>query len=152
MKMKFITAIVAFSITFGFSTVLAGLLGENNQTAQRISDLLKQDIANGQQMDEIYQSNSSFEFAEAVNEYVNSSQAIDDTNLPSDFRFVWRTHMEAWRAHADFLIRTDCMRKRMSAEETSRVTIEQKYEIITTWMNVLRIARRYGAVIPSNAY
>lgn len=152
MKLKFITAVVAFSITFGFSTVLAGLFSPNNQTAQKISLLLQQDIANGQAMDGTYQSVFSIEFAEAVGEYTDNSQAIDDTNLPADFRFAWRNHMQAWRAHADFLNRGGCLRKSMSAEEISQIIIEQKYEINTTWMTVLRIARRHEAVIPYNAY
>jgi hypothetical protein len=44
------------------------------------------------------------------------------------------------------------MRKRMSGEEISQIIKAQKYEISATWMNVLRIGVRYGAVIPANAY
>jgi hypothetical protein len=153
MKMKFITAIVAFSITFGFSTVLAGLLGENNETAQKISSLLKQDIANGYEMDAVYQATpSSFQFAKAVSDYVDKSQAIDDTNLPADFRIAWQAHMQAWNTHANFLSRNSCMKKKMTTEEISQITTEHKYEITTTWLDVLRIARKYDAVIPYNAY
>ncbi|HXH70143.1 MAG TPA: hypothetical protein VNI60_07425 [Pyrinomonadaceae bacterium] len=150
--MKFITAVVVFSITFGFSTVLAGLFAENNQTGQKISSLLQEDIQNGQEMEEMYRFASSLDYAEAVSEYVANSQAIDDTNLPADFRFAWQAHMAAWRTHANFLNRSDCMRKRMSEEEISQILIAQKYEIMTTWMNVLRIGIKYGAVIPPNAY
>jgi hypothetical protein len=153
MKMKFITAIVAFSITFGFSTVLAGLLGENNETAQKISSLLKQDIANGQRMDNAYQLGwSSFQYAKMVSDYVDKSQAIDDTNLPADFRIAWQAHMQAWNTHANFLSRSSCMKKKMTAEEISQITKEHKYEITTTWLDVLRIASKYDAVIPYNAY
>jgi hypothetical protein len=153
MKMKFITAIVAFSITFGFSTVLAGLLGENNETAQKISSLLKQDIANGQRMDQAYHLGwSSSQFARVVSDYVDQSQAIDDTNLPADFTIAWQAHMQAWNTHANFLSRSSCMKKKMTAEEISQITTEHKYEITTTWLDVLRIARKYDAVIPYNAY
>jgi hypothetical protein len=153
MKMKFITAIVAFSITFGFSTVLAGLLGENNETTQKISSLLKQDIANGQRMDQAYHLGwSSFQYAKVVSDYVDKSQAIDDTNLPADFRIAWQSHMQAWNTHANFLSSSSCMKKKMSAEEISHITTEHKYEITTTWLNVLRLARKYEAVIPYNAY
>jgi hypothetical protein len=153
MKMKFITAIVAFSITFGFSTVLAGLLGETNETAQKISSLLKQDIANGEEMDVVYQSApSSLQYARVVGNYVDSSQAIDDTNLPEDFRIAWREHMQAWNTHANFLSRTGCIKKKMSAGETSQVITEHRDEITTTWLNVLRLARKHGASIPYNAY
>ena len=151
--MKFITAVVAFSITFGFSTALAGLFGENNPTGQKISSLLEQDIQNGQEMEQIARfAPSPFEYAEEVSEYANNSQAIDDTNLPADFRVAWRTHMEAWRTYANFLNRSDSMRKRMSKEEISQIILAQKYEISVTWMNVLRIGARHGAVIPFNAY
>ena len=153
MKMKFITAIVAFSITFGFSTVLAGLLGENNETAQKISSLLKKDIANGQEMDAVYQSASSpFEYARVVSNYVDNSQAIDDTNLPADFRIAWQAHMHAWGVHANFLSISSYKKDKMSAEEISQITTEHKYEITTTWLGVLRLARKYDAVIPYNAY
>ncbi len=151
--MKFITAVVAFSITFGFSTVLAGLLGENNQTGQKISSLLERDIANGQEMEEISRfAYSPFEYAEVVTGYVDNSQAIDDTNLPPDFRIAWQTHMQAWRTHANFLNPSNCKKKKMSAAEIPHLITKQKYEITTTWLDVLRIARRHGAVIPFNAY
>jgi hypothetical protein len=153
MKLKFITAIVAFSITFGFSTALAGLFKANNPTGQKISSLLKRDIQNGQEMEQIARfASSPFDYAEEVSEYADNSQAIDDTDLPADFRFAWRTHMEAWRTHANFLNRSSCMRKRMNKEEISQIMIAQKVEIDTTWMNVLKIGVRYGAVIPPNAY
>ncbi len=153
MKLKFITAIVAFSITFGFSTALAGLFKEDNPTGQKISSLLERDIQNGQEMEQIaHLVASPFELAAKVGEYVDDSQAIDDADLPADFRFAWRTHMEAWRAHANFLSRSDCMRKRMSGEEISQTIDSQKSEIDATWLNVLRIGKRYGAVIPANAY
>jgi hypothetical protein len=40
----------------------------------------------------------------------------------------------------------------MSKEEISQIMIAQKVEIDTTWMNVLKIGVKYGAVIPPNAY
>lgn len=163
MKMKFITAIVAFSITFGFSAFVAELFGangqlhssagENNRTGQEISSLLRQDIENGQEMDAACQSGASFyEYSEAVSEYAADSAAIEDVNLPPDFRFAWQAHMDAWRGHADFLEQNN-----YRSEELTEIEFFQKYskqtsEIKRTWLNVLNIAKKYGAVIPPNAY
>lgn len=161
--MKFITAIVAFSVTFGFSAFTAQLLGannqlnfraaENNRTAQEISFFLEQDIANGEEMDEICQSTDSFsEYSVAVNQYVTASESIEDVNLPPDFRFVWQAHMNAWRRHADFLKSSSYPREIISKNQFSRTFTRQDDEIKSTWLTVLNVARKYDAVIPPNAY
>ncbi len=85
--MKFITAIVAFSIAFGFSAFLTDLFGannqlhfqsaENNQTGQEISAFLQQDIENGQEMDAVCETSASYyEYSEAVGEYAADSAAL----------------------------------------------------------------------------
>jgi hypothetical protein len=163
MKMKFITAIVAFSITFGFSAFLTGLLGANsrlhcqatqtNRTGQEITSLLEQDIENGQESAEIYRSGASLsEYAESVGNYVDASESIEDVNLPPDFRFAWQAHMNAWRRHADFLKLNDFSREGFYERDFSLKYSNQLAEIERTWFNVLDIGRKYGAVIPPNAY
>lgn len=153
MKMKSITAIVAFSIAFGFSTLFAGLFVVPNPAGEEISALLRQDIANARIRDENYQSaTSSFEIAKTVDNYVVESQLIDDTNLPSDFRSAWQAHKEAWRAHANFLARVNCLKKRMSEEQLAQISTEQNYQITETWLQVLKFGNKYGAVIPFEAY
>ena len=161
--MKFITAIVTFSIAFGFSTFFAQLLGlnnqihfrssENNTTAQEISSLLTQDIANGEEMDEVCQSTDSLsEYSETVSNYVSASESIEDVNLPPDFRFAWQAHMNAWRRHADFLKLSSYPRENISKNQFSRTFARQNDEIQRTWFTVLNVAGKYDAVIPPNAY
>ena len=161
--MKFITAIVAFSITFVFSAFLTDLLGANNRlqfqaagttrTGQEIASLLKQDIANGEESARVYQSGASlFEYAEAVGNYVDASESIEDVNLPPDFRFAWQAHMNAWRNHADFLKSNSFSNEGFYERDFHLIYKNQSNEITRTWWNVLEIGKKYGAVIPPNAY
>ncbi len=160
--MKFITAIIAFSIAFGFSAFLTDLLGANNrlhfqaaetnQTAQEISSLLEQDIENGQQIDALNPSSMTlFEYSAVVGDYVDASESIEDVNLPPDFRFAWQAHMTAWRRHADFL-NINSLSSNDLDETESRRYASQSLEIRRTWFKVLDIGKKYGAVIPPNAY
>lgn len=151
--MKSITAIVAFTIAFGFSSLVAGLFIEPNVTGEEITALLRQDIANGQEVDEVYQSAaSSFRYARAVDDYAVKMDLLDDTDLPADFRAAWQEHKSAWRAQANFLARTNYLKTKMSADEISQITEKQGLKIDMTWFNVLRICQKYGAVIPRNAF
>jgi hypothetical protein len=163
MKMKFITAIVAFSVTFGFSAFLTGLLGANNRlhfqaaetnrTGLEITSLLEQDIANGEESAEIYRSGASLsEYAESVGNYVDASESIEDVNLPPDFRFAWQAHMNAWRRHADSLKSHGFSREEFYERDFFLNYSNQSAEIERTWFNVLNIGKKYGAVIPPNAY
>lgn len=161
--MKFITAVAAFSVAFGFSVLTAGFLAannqlhaqyaENNRAGDEISSLLRQDIGNGQERSETCQSTASFfECSEAFTEYVNASTAIEDVNLPPDFRFAWQAHMSAWRRQADFLKANSFSRNETSKSEFSRIYANQGFEIERTWFDVLDIGKKYGAVIPPDAY
>ncbi len=160
--MKFITAIVAFSVTFGFSAFLTELLGANNRlhfqtteatrTGQEISSLLEQDIANGQESEAVYRSGASLsEYSESVSNYVDASESIEDVNLPPDFRFAWHAHMNAWRNHAEFLRSSGLSREELYERDFFLTYLNQNHEIERTWLNVLDIGRKYGAVIPPNA-
>lgn len=161
--MKFITAIVAFSVAFGFSAFVADFLGANNQlhfhaaetnrAGQEITSLLEQDIANGQISEMVLRSDATFyEYSDSVGNYVDASEAIEDVDLPPDFRFAWQAHLNAWRKHADFLKSNAYSRNTVEENEFSRKYANQTYEITRTWWNVLDIAKKYGAVIPPNAY
>lgn len=160
--MKFITAVAAFSIAFGFSAFLTRLFVPGNQShfqttknkrsGQEISSLLQEDIENGREREAISQEGASvFEYSEAVNEYVDASEAIEDVNLPPDFRFAWQAHMNAWRRHADFL-ESNFSRKDFFEKRVFQTYLNQRDEIERTWLNVLDIGRKYGAFIPPNAY
>lgn len=161
--MKFITAIVAFSITFGFSAFITDLLGANNRldfqatgttrAGQDISSLLKQDIANGQESARVYRSGASLsEYAQSVSNYVDASESIEDVNLPPDFRFAWQAHMNAWRSHAEFLKSNGFSREGLYELDFSLTYSNQTDEIERTWRNVLDIGKKYGAIIPPDAY
>lgn len=153
MKMKSITAIVAFSIAFGFSALVAGLFAAPNVTGDEISALLRQDIANGQEIDEVYQSTtSSSKRARAVDDYAVKMDLLDDTDLPADFRAAWQNHKQAWRAQANFLARINYLKNKMSAEEISQISDKHGLQIDMTWITVLRIGHKYGAPIPKNAF
>ena len=164
--MKYITALVAFSVAFGFSVLLVGVPQRNfafqtfriqadTETGRQISFLLQQDEDNGRERDTNYRcasSSSTVEFSKAVNQYVRHSEAIDDAHLPTDFRYVWQTHMKAWRTQADFLRQNNLSSEKILRAEFLRTYRYQNAEINRTWFDVLEVAREYGAVIPRKAY
>jgi hypothetical protein len=164
MKMKYITAAFAFAVTFGFSVLVIGIPQENyairffairadNETGRQISFLLQRDDDNGREMDANFKfAPSPARFAEAVNQYVNDSEKIDDANLPLDFRNVWLEHLKAWRAQADFLKQSNLSDEKITEAEFLQTYRYQNAEIRRTWFDVLDVARDYGAVIPRNAY
>lgn len=164
MKTKHITAAVLFVLTFGLSVLLVGVpesdfafqpfeFRADNETAIKISFLLQQDDDNGREMEANLQSaDSSVEYAEAVNQYVGESAAMDDTNLPADFRIVWRAHMKAWRAYADVQRRSALHINGTSGfSQNSEDATRADQEIYQTWLKVLKAARKYGAAIPDGA-
>ena len=171
--MKFITAIAAFSLTFILSVALVGFpktdydtqvfeLRSNIQVQQNISYLLNQDIRNGRDRDrKIYQNDFSYasiynseEYAEIINEYVDESSSLDDSQLPADFQLAWQNHMLAWREHANFLNRSKshCKLRKMNTEEFSQVFDRQDREITRTWRKVLSLAGKYGATVSYRYY
>ena len=155
--MKFITGIVAFTLTFAFSVALIGFpqvdflpseIRGNSQTQQNIASLLHRDVRNGEErFDKIdFQSEKSVyfeEYTKAVNEYVDKSASMNDADLPPDFQVAWREHMRAWRDYADFLNSSETV----NASSCSFSRLEDSYnrEISVTWSEVLQIGREYGA-------
>ena len=164
MKSKIITALVAFFATFIFSVGLALMftpidqnqvvalrLGNNNRYARDISNLLRQDIQNGVDRRESYE---EYDEADSVAEYAQTSAQINDENLPRDFQSAWRTHMETWQNYADFLrdMENPKLRQNYTERQISLMNAEHNTKINTTWYEVLRVSRKYGTVIPANAY
>ena len=171
--MKFITGIVAFSLTFILSVALVGFpetnyeaqvfeLRNNFKTEQNISYLLNQDIRNGDKRDGkiyalefAYDSNRvSGEYAEIIDEYVDASNSLDDTQLPADFQLAWQNHMRAWRNHSNFLSksRNSCKMRKMNSEDFAKVFEQQEREILRTWRKTLSVAAKYGATVPYQYY
>src|SRR5687767_5178840 len=125
--MKSALSIVAFTVTFGVSVVLVGLLFGFPQTRtdytrtaktscfdksrNNIERFIDQDVRNGERRDstlrrlEFYSSEkiSFSEYAEIITEYVDRSESMDDSEMPSDLQISWRRHMKAWRDYSDFL-------------------------------------------------
>jgi len=153
MKTKQITTLAAFIVTFAISVTIANfftieqgavVLRGNSRTAQQITTLLKQDIANGQ--DGYLNEN----YIISTFNYVNDSESIDDSNLPRDFQLAWRAHMRAWRKQANFLETKGSLE--FSNAAFVRAYSVNRNEINRTWWEVLRIADKHGAEIPAGAY
>ncbi len=158
--MKFITGIVAFTLTFIFSVVLVGFpkadflpfeIRGNNQTQQNISSLLQRDVRNGdERFDKIdFRAERSAYFAAyatAVNEYVDKSESMNDADLPTDFQSAWREHMKAWRDYANFL--NKCETKKMDDSDFAQLDKNYNREISVTWQEVLQVGREYRATLP----
>jgi len=167
--MKLILGIIAFTLTFGLSTTLVGLVfgfpktvssphiklrTTSHVTARKIKSLLIRDdrIGNYRSRQILrYQKNSglgeteifgSLVYSQSVSFYVSKASGINDAGLPRDFQYAWRNHMKAWRAKAGYLE----SRKTLSDYE-SIFSAEYKNndkQIQRTWYQVLRIAERYG--------
>lgn len=174
--MKNILGIIAFTLTFGLSAGLVGVLfgfpqpqhnsyvstvRHNSVYQGKISRLLSRDVSNGDAREkayyEFYEGDTESlykndEYRQAVNEYYISSSSLNDSAIPEDFRYAWREHMKAWKDQAEYLnsIQNDSYGK--NDKTTAENYTDNTVEINRTWFQVLRIASRYGVEIPSNYY
>ncbi len=163
MKTKHITALVTFVITFALSAFLVTLLrpptvsqtrkvivnrGCSYTNAQRITQLLQQDIANANIPREFSSHQSSL--AASTEYYVSASESLSYQDLPTDFQTAWQNHMRAWRNQVDLYntFEDDFSQD----EETLKMSARNTEEINRTWWEVLRIAKKYGSLIPEGAY
>lgn len=174
MRSKDIISTIAFITAFAFSAAFASLFIDKSQTTSfetyeirnvstsncRASDktcldilaLLVQDIRNGDRRVANYdysvsgKGNVSIRRAESVEEYADASSRMEDAHLPSDFRSVWREHMQAWRDYSDFL--NEVSRKKISESEFEQQEDRLIYDINRTWAIVLKTGRGYGADSP----
>lgn len=170
MKTKFITATVAFTAAFFLSVLLVGVPQRNfaardfavrgSETQRNLRSLLRRDIRNGRERDrELYrlqQANrsddaiyTSAEYAEIIDEYVSASEALDDTDLPPDFRAAWHSHMKIWREHADFLnlSQDSAGNFEMDEDVIFQIVSDQDREITDTWREVILTASKYGVYV-----
>lgn len=161
--MKSIIASIAFTVTFGFSVVLVGLIFGFPQTDRvykqheschindqsEIVSFLARDVRYGDLRDSDLRSFDSaadlplVEYTEFINKYVAKSQAMDDEFLPKDFQYAWRNHMKAWRDYADFL--SSLSSGTVDASSQDFVSLEKEYnsEITRTWNLVLEIGENH---------
>jgi hypothetical protein len=168
--LKSTISIVAFTLTFGFSVVLVGLLfgfpqpsydyaqtaqsGNSERSAYDIWRLISQDELNGTvrdssvlKMDLSGQDKVAItKYSKQVERYLIKSTSIDDSELPSDFRAAWQDHMEAWKNYSEFLSKRNESKTAISNEEFNNLETKYDQEISRTWFDTLRIARSYGAI------
>jgi hypothetical protein len=149
MNMKHITSLTTFALAFAVSVTIAGFfqVKVSKSTAQKITQVLAQDIANGNARTAKRCRKPANDLAVRTQDYVNASTSIETIGLPNDFQSAWKKHMEAWRNHSNFLNSVDSM-------DSNTLEIDQYNtdEINRTWWEVLRIARKHGAEIPAGAY
>jgi hypothetical protein len=171
------TFIFAFVFSTAFASLFAGksesqlnvnfgrtstscFKNRGNYTADKIALFLQQDIRNGNERDRKLHrldkdlrppfTGSSFAgFAEAVSEYADKSGNMEAVTLPPDFQIAWREHIKAWRDYADFLneMKNSSARKTLSEEQLDALDTKHSDEITSTWEEVLRIGRSYGAEV-----
>jgi len=164
MKLKCIASIVAFLAAFSLSVLLIGIPKTNFRSAhqcnlqprQTAASLLEQDINFGNMRDaqtrslylsigSPYLTYTSNEYSEIVTEYVRKSENMNDSALPKDFRIAWRSHMKAWREHANLL---EAAQQSFVTENSQSEFIEnfksQNQEITDTWRRVEFFGRKYG--------
>lgn len=151
MKMRNILHLVTFALTFSLSISVALVIKsfQGVTTPEKITNVLKEDINNGLSRHS-NPGRGNVYLAVRTDDYVSASESINTDGLPADFQAAWQSHMQAWRTHADYL-----KEKRFSRgfeADYDAVSSDQINEINRTWYEVLRIARKHGAIIPANAY
>lgn len=176
--MKIILGIIAFTITFGLSTGLVGILfgfpkaqpksyvsktKYSSAYKYKIDRLIKRDVRNGDLRDmkvrKLYKSEGyaspiyKAEYRKVITDYYIKSSSINDSNLPEDFKYAWREHMNAWKKQTQYL---NSLTIDDSYSEDVDVAVKRysdnTNEINSTWYQVLRIAERYGVNINSRYY
>lgn len=170
MRIKTILSLSTFFTAFVLSVLLVGVpkdysynrfvkVYDPQETRLAVQTLLDQDQINGVErsqtisnLDEAFENEASefyhSSFADATEQYVSASESIDDSDLPSDFQAAWHTHMNAWREQADYLNRANSANRKIDSARYNR----QIYKINQSWLQVLRVARKYGvdtSVYPS---
>ncbi len=178
--MKFTSGIIAFVLTFGLSVSIIGLLfgfpatHTSHQVYQirantcvakyKIGALLRKDdrfrdyrnhkirnIEGYYDMSEAELYNNDV-YYKTVSDYVIKSSSMNDSNLPEDFKYAWRKHMQAWQNQANFLTQVNDKSDTAVAESEYHQYSDNTMEINVTWMQVLRIAERYDVDIPADYY
>lgn len=176
MRSKNILSIIAFIIAFAFSAAFAGLFiakpiiqteslviadygakrtscwkNRESYTADKIETFLRRDISNGNARDrKAYQSDedvrSFAQYADAMEEYTDLANNLNENDLPQDFQIAWREHVSAWNDYSEFLKNSGRAETR-NIEQFRRAHERYDNEISTTWYEVLRVGRTYGAEV-----
>lgn len=174
MRSKDILSIVVFITAFVFSSAFASLFIDKSQTNSgfstfeirnapcradvdaktAIEELLYQDIRNGRErlwrMDDYSNSSANSyysRYAVSVEKYAGDSGSMSYGHLPRDFQIKWRQHMRAWRDYANFLNKTKHSSHEFADSDFYRSSDEHIFDINSTWYDVLRVGRKYCAVV-----
>jgi hypothetical protein len=172
MRIKNVLSLIAFAAAFAVSVALVALTTGTTQaktqvalfqadytTRTSITAFLEQDISNGHQRNHRvyrYEDGASLsspyllQRAQAVSDYSEVSGSMDFNHLPSEFQLAWLKHMRAWHNYADFLQKNKT--RNMNSAEFYRLENQYNREINLTWYETLRVASRFGAEIPADAY
>lgn len=160
MRSKNILSVAAFITAFVFSTFIAGFFIEKSiyptivrvrydkptscylrrgrETARRIETLIEQDQSYGRERN---RKNSS------VAGYVADARSIDDSNLPPDFQAAWHAHLQAWSNYSALIEAAQAAAETENSSQEAYQELAGSYnaDINSTYYEVLRIAREYGA-------
>lgn len=152
MNTKHILHLVTFVLTFAVSVTVAGAVKsfQGLSSAERITEVISQDINNGFNRRQVSYNRSSFDLAQRTNSYVSDSEGLDVSGLPADFQNAWQKHMKAWRTHADFL--NEVKGSSNFDADYNTISIRQIDEINRTWYEVIRVAQSHDAAIPRGAF
>ena len=95
----------------------------------------------------ILKSSLFFQYKNAVAEYVEASNNLDESTMPQEFQTVWHAHTKAWRDYADFLdlMKNSSTRAELTDEEAYEMEKPFNSEIAATYYEVLSVGRSYGA-------
>lgn len=129
-------------------------------TADKIEVFISQDVSNGRERDrQLYEidrdyrpsfmSKSFSDYSDTINEYVDESNALDETALPQEFQDAWRAHLKAWRDYANFLkaMKTPSGSENLNDKSVYELEHHFNAEINSTWYEVLRVGKTYGAEV-----
>lgn len=129
-------------------------------TADKIEVFISQDVSNGRERDrKLYEidrdyrpsfmSKSFSDYSAVISEYVDESNALDETALPQEFQNAWRAHLKAWRDYANFLetIKTSSDSEKLNGKAAYELESHFNAEINSTWYEVLRVGGTYGAEV-----
>lgn len=172
MRSKNIFGLITFFATFAFSAFIALLFAApkvmeiapvvttfevktyNHKrcgTAYKIKEFLERDKQNGiirEDADEYSDDVADLsKRAELISKYAYTSGKMDANGFPRDFQAAWNQHMEAWRNRA-VLLRKESNKSTVSEDFAEREH-ENVSKINSTWQEVLRVGREYGADLPA---
>lgn len=144
---------------------------KTNSKNTEIFQLLQSDHNYGQERDKEIERNSKqgtisqselaeivLKYARSNEDYVRKSSSINDSQLPAEFQVAWRRHLNAWKEYVVFLKqRSSSLTSLSTGSHEEFVNFHKKYieedqkyfkPIEDTWIEVEKITKQYGVVLP----